>query len=116
MARTDLTVAQLVPNGVLAKPAGVVGTTDGHRVAGIKPEQLLLQVVVATAEIDLTIAAGVSPPALESQAQVHVLAIGTHYVGPFTSAEVAQADGSVWINYETPANATIAALRVPRAF
>lgn len=116
MARTDLTIATAVPNGKLAQPAGVVGIADGHRVAGIKPEELLLRVVVATAETDVTIKAGAKPPALESKAQVHVCAVGTWFLGPFTSGQVGQADGSVHIDYETPANVTITALQVPGKF
>lgn len=114
MARTALIPTVTVANGKVARPAGTVGIADGHLVADVPAEQLLLQVVVATAETDVTIKAGAKPPALEAAAQVHVCAIGAHLLGPFTSGQVNQADGSIHIDYETPANVTIAAIRVPR--
>lgn len=114
MARIALTVSELVPNGKLADPAGTVGNADGHFVAGVQPEELVLRVVVATAEIDVTIGAGANPPALESKAQVHTCAVGTHWIGPFTSGQVGQADGSIHVDYETAANATVTAFHLPR--
>lgn len=114
MARTALAVTELTPNSRVARPAGVVGIADGHLVTGYLPEELFLQVVIATAETDVTVAAGANPPALESAAQVFTCAIGSHLLGPFTSGKVAQADGSIHIDYETPANVTVAAVHVPR--
>jgi hypothetical protein len=114
MARTALAVTALTPNGRTSEPAGVVGIADGHLVTGVLPEELYLQVVVTLAATDVTIKAGANPPALESAAQVHTCAIGSHYIGPFTSGKVGQADGSIHIDYQTPANVTIAAVHVPR--
>ncbi|MDN5860908.1 MAG: hypothetical protein L0H84_20070 [Pseudonocardia sp.] len=114
MARTALTVTEQAPNGRVTRPAGVVGITDGHSVTGYQPEELYLQVVVATAETDVTVKAGANPPALEAADQVFACAIGDHLIGPFTSGKVAQTDGSIHVDYETPANVTVAAVHVPR--
>jgi len=122
MARTALTVTTLTPNNSLVAATGTTGTTDGHFI-NCPPEQLLLRVVVATAETDVTIKAGDSPPALSSLQGdlVKALPIGTHWIGPFSSARFVQTDatpvgaaGGLFIDYETPANVVVTALRMPR--
>ena len=122
MARTALTVTTLTPNNSLVAATGSAGTTDGHFIDCV-PEQLLLRVVVTTAETDVTIKAGDSPPALSSLQGdlVKSLAVGTHWIGPFSSARFVQTDatptgaaGTVFVDYETPANIAITALRMPR--
>jgi hypothetical protein len=125
MARTALAVTPLNPNTSTAQPAGVVGITDGHLIDtnlrtkindDTKPEHLLLRVTIATATTTVTIKAGDYPPALAAGLgdSVNSLAVGSHFIGPFESGRFLQSDGQVHIDYSTPANVTIAALRVPR--
>lgn len=114
MARTDLTATPLAANGAVAQPGGVAGAADGHRVHGVMPEELILHVTIANAATTVEVKAGAKPPALETRPISEKLPVGTHLLGPFTSAHVVQADGSVHVDYETPANVTVAALAVPR--
>lgn len=114
MARTALGVTDFVPNGKVAQPAGTLGDALGHVISGVKAEEIVLRVVVATATSTLTIGAGAKPPSLESKAQAESLTVGTHFVGPFTSAQVTQKDGTINLDYGTPANTTVTVLRMPR--
>lgn len=126
MARTALPVSPLVANGALAAPAGTAGAADGHYVDtntrtkindDVKPEDLVLHVTVATAATDLIVRAGDYPPALaKHQGDLTVnLAVGTHFVGPFEAGRFLRNDGRVHVDYGTPANVTVRAVRVPRA-
>jgi len=114
MAYTDLAATAVTANAALAQPAGTTGVAGGHRITGVIPERLLLRVVVANATTVLTVAAGENPPALESKAQPYSLAVGTHFVGPFSSAQVRQADGTVLLDYATAANFTVTPLALPK--
>jgi hypothetical protein len=114
MAYTDLAATPVVANAALAQPTGTTGVAGGHRITGVIPERLLLRVVVANATTVLTVAAGENPPALESKAQAYSLAVGTHFVGPFSSAQVRQADGTVKLDYATAANFTVTPLALPK--
>lgn len=115
MARTALTVDELSPNNAADQPDGTSGNADGHSVDAV-PEELLLRVVIANAETDVTVLAGANPPALEAGQGdlVATLAVGSHLIGPFTSGRFSQADGTVHVDYETAANVTITALHMPR--
>ena len=126
MARTALPVSALVANGTLANPSGTAGTADGHYIDtnvrttindDVKPEDVVLHVTVATAETDVTVKAGDYPPALAADQGdlVLTLGIGSHFVGPFESGRFLRNDGRVHVDYETPANVTVRAVRVPRA-
>lgn len=114
MARTDLPAVALTANGRIAQPAGTAGNTDGHRVTGVIPERLLLRVVVANATTVMTVKKGAKPPALEAVDLPYSLAVGSHLIGPFTSAQVAQADGTMWLDYATAANFTVTPLAIPK--
>lgn len=116
MARTALTVSELSPNAAVAQPAGTAGNADGHSVAGVAPEELVLRVVIANAETDVTVVAGDNPPSLSAGqgSLVSALGVGSHLIGPFTSARFKQSDGTVHVDVETAANVTITALHVPR--
>lgn len=125
MARTVLTVTPLSPNAATAQPAGVAGTVDGHYIDtnlrttinnDTKPEHLLLHVTIANATTDVTIKAGTYPPALDALQGdlVATLPIGSHFIGPFASGRFLKSNGQVHVDYATPANVTVRALRVPR--
>lgn len=125
LARTALTVTALKSNGSVANGSGTTGTVDGHYIDtntrtkindDAKPELVFLDVTVATAETDVTVKAGDYPPALHSGYGDLVVAcpIGTTKIGPLTSGRYLRNNGQVWIDYETPANVTIRAFRLPR--
>lgn len=114
MAYTDLAATPVVASASLAQPAGTTGVAGGHRITGVVPERLLLRVVVANATTVLTVAAGTKPPALESKALAFSLATGTYFLGPFSSAQVRQADGTVKLDYATAANFTVTPLALPK--
>lgn len=123
MARTELAVTELAPNGAIDAPAGVAGTADGHFVSGehfngpgAQPEELVLEVTVATAATDVTVVGGAYPPSIAAGQgdAVFTLATGSHRLGPFESGRFTQADGTLHVDYETAANVTIAAVHVPR--
>src|SRR5690242_5315737 len=114
MAYTDLAATALVANDKIAQPAGTAAVAGGHRITGVVPERLLLRVVIATATSTLTVAAGDKPPALEAKAQAYSLGVGTHLIGPFSSAQVRQSDGTVLLDYGTAANTTVTPLAIPK--
>ena len=99
---------------------GTTGTASGATniisTANLPLEQVMLVAVVTNATTNVTIKAGDSPPALSSGQGdlVKALVVGTHYIGPFTSARFMQNDGSLNVDVATAANVTLAALRLPR--
>ena len=117
MARTALTITKLAPNNATAKPAGVAGAADGHFITGVESEELFILVTVATGTTVLTVKAGESPVAVESvQGDAALsLPVGTHLVGPLTSGRFQRNDGTIWLDYATPANfSAIAPIHLPR--
>jgi hypothetical protein len=113
-------INNLVPNGQLPLPAGVVTGAGNNSVttsgAGVMPEEIFLLVVTATATTNLTIKAGAYPPALSSGQGDLVLStvVGSALLGPFTGARFLQSDGTMNIVSATPANTTVTAFRLPR--
>jgi len=113
----NIALSPFVPNADLAAPAGTgAGATNIVQSAGVPLEQIVLQVVTATATTVLTIKAGGNPPSLSAgQGDLAVsCTTGTRYIGPFTSARFMQADGTMNVNSATAANHTITAFRLPR--
>ena len=112
-----IALSNFVPNADLAAPAGTgAGATNIVSSAGVPLEQVVLQVVTATATTVLTVKAGGNPPSLSAgQGDLAVsCTVGTRYIGPFTSARFMQADGTMNVNSATAANHTITAFRLPR--
>jgi hypothetical protein len=119
MARTLLTVTDLVANASVAEPAGnAVDVANGHYVPGSVPlEELVIDVNQTFAGAkNITIKAGANPPALAAGQGDLVIAINaaTRRIGPFTSARFSQADGSLWIDLEAGTTGTIKAIHMPR--
>jgi hypothetical protein len=118
MARTALTVTEMVANSSVADPAGnAVDTANGHIASGVTLEELYLEVNLTFAGAkNLTVKAGANPPALAAGQGDLVVAINNavKLIGPFTSARFAQADGSLWVDVEAAATGTIKAIHVPR--
>jgi len=125
MARTALPVTSLTPNGRSAQPSGTTGTTDGHFIDtntrttindDVKLELMFLDVTVATATTNVTVGAGQYPPGTAAGVGDLVAAcpVGVSRLGPFESGRFLRGNGQIWINYETPANVTVRAFRIPR--
>lgn len=116
MARTALTVDELVANSNLDDPAGTLAHADGNSIDCVL-EELVVRAVVANAETDITFLAGDHPPALAAgQGNLLVAAgVGTHWFGPFDSSRFLQSDGTIHVDTETEANVTFTAFHVPRA-
>lgn len=112
-----IALSSLVPNSNLAAPPQTASTaTNIVSTAGVPLEEILVKAVVTTATTVVTVKAGDSPPATAAgQGDAALsLAVGTHYVGPFTSARFLQSDGTLNVDVATPANVTLAAIRMPR--
>lgn len=118
MARTAVTVTELVPNGSVADPATTaIDPTNGHVISGANLEELYLRINATFAGAkNYTIKAGANPPALEAGQGDLVIAINNavKVVGPFSSQRFAQKDGSLNVDVEAAATGTIAAVHVPR--
>lgn len=112
-----IAVTALTANTNTAAPSQTAsGSSNTVSTAGIPLEEVILKAVVTTATTTVTVKAGDYPPAL-SQGQGDLalsLAVGTHYVGPLTSARFLQDDGTLNVDVSTAANVTLAALRLPR--
>lgn len=112
-----IALTQLVPNDSIAAPTQTASTaTNIVSTAGAPLEEVILRVVVTTATTNVTVKAGDNPPALSAGQGdlVEALAVGTHYMGPFTSARFVQGDGTLNVDVATPANVTLGAMRMPR--
>jgi hypothetical protein len=131
MARTNLPLSTLVPNGNLAAPAGTnVDPTNGMNVAipttalpaGPNLNSLVLVVNNTAASSKVVtvragVGGGVTPgPAFragQGDLAVTVGASGTQYIGPFETARFAQSDGSLNIDMASGITGTITALIMP---
>lgn len=112
-----IAVSPLVPNSSLAAPTQTAsGATNIISTGTIPLEEVVLKAVVLTATTVVTVKAGDNPPALSAgQGDLALsLAIGTHYIGPLTSARFVQSDGTVNVDVATSANVTLAAIHMPR--
>jgi hypothetical protein len=126
MARTELPVTWLSPNGVITDPAGVAADPGGHFISTetrtgvrdqVRTDDLTLR-VKATAAGTVTIKAGQLPVAIASgqgDLVVAFSAAGSKTIGPFESARFLRNDGTILIDYITPASLTVAAIVNPRA-
>ncbi|MDT3395440.1 hypothetical protein RKE29_02035 [Streptomyces sp. B1866] len=121
MATTQLSYANLVPNGNLAQPAGttlVAAPTNNMQLANAFPELTLFRVTNSDAgnAITITVKAGDYPPALASgqgDLAVTVAASGVQLIGPLESGRFVQNDGSLMIE-SSATTGTITALKIPR--
>lgn len=110
-------LSEFVPNASLAGPAGTAaGATNVVSTSGTRLEEVVLRVVTTTATTNVTVKAGVYPPALNAGQGDLVVAcpVGTTFIGPFTSARFVRADGTLNVDSATAANHTITAFKLPR--
>lgn len=124
MARTAITPTEFTPNAGLTEPAGT--TIDAALVANgveVNTSDPLDEVVVRVANTsgsarDITIQSGANPPALSAGQGDLVVSVpattGVRWIGPFTGARFAQADGNLWIDFATGTTGTITIYHVPR--
>lgn len=115
MARTAVTVTQLVANSEVASPAGTtVDPTNGHSISGAPLSELMLEINSTFAGAKtFTVKAGVGPTAANGDLVVS-LNNATGLVGPFESDRFGQADGSLWVDVAASATGTIKAFHMPR--
>lgn len=112
-----IAVTGLTANTNTAAPTQTAsGSTNIISTASVPLEEVVLKAVVTTGTTVVTVKAGDYPPALSAgQGDLALsLTVGTHYVGPLTSARFLQNDGTVNVDVATSANVTLAALRLPR--
>jgi hypothetical protein len=127
MARTNLPTHSLVPNGAIAAPAGTaIDATNGMNIvfpttgipAGPNGADLFLIVNnTYTAAENVTIDAGVNPPAFRNGIGALVVSVGasgTEYIGPFDTARFAQSDGSLNLDFGAAMTGTVTAIIMPR--
>jgi len=127
MARTNLPLSTLVPNGVIDIPAGTtIDQANGMNVqlpttaipAAPGMDNLFLYVATTNgADKNVIIRAGVNPPAFRSSmgdlTVVAHTASGGGVVGPLESARFAQADGSINIDFASGITGKITAFIRP---
>lgn len=113
-----IALSQLVPNSTVVQPTpATMDATNIISAQRVPLEEIVLRIVVATAATTVTVKAGDNPPSLsagQGDLVLTALAVGTHLVGPFTSARFVQSDGTLNVDSATPANTTLTALRMPR--
>lgn len=117
MARTSLAVTALTANNNIAKPAGAaVDVANGHTIpANGKTQNLILEVANTFAGAkNVTIKAGANPPAFRSVADlvIAVPASSTRIISLPESAAYVQADGSLWVDYESGTTGTVIAYQL----
>lgn len=120
MARTPVTVVEMVPNSNIADPAGTaVDPANGHvitqTIGGL--EELYIEINSTFAGVKtFTFKAGANPPALSAGQGDLVVSLNAAIgiVGPLSSARFAQKDGTLQIDVAAAATGTIKAIHMPR--
>lgn len=125
MPRTAVVPRSLVMNGNLIGTSGSTTidatlVTNGVSVTAAIPEQMVIRVTNTEGSTNVvTIKAGAYPPAwakgLGDLAVTLAATTGVQYIGPLESARFLQADGTIWIDFETAMTGAIDVLTVPRA-
>lgn len=119
MARTDVPITTLVRGALNAVPGTtVLSQTNGHVIAaGGLTTRLCIEIInTSNAGVVATIAAGVNPPAVRAGIGAIAGTVGASGAGAWfivESSQVAQADGSIWVDTASGATGTIRAWRLP---
>lgn len=121
MPRDSVTITTLALNGGVAEPSGTTITpANGASIAaGGDTRKLLIRVTnTHTSDHTVTIRAGANPPAFRSgigDATITVPAsTGVRYI-TVESARFAQADGSIWLDFDTGMTGKVMAFCLPDA-
>jgi hypothetical protein len=119
LAPRQMTAATATASNAFADPSGtasVAGAGNGFTIANVGSDLVLLRVTNSTGSSGtVSVLAGSQPSAISSgqgPITVTVAASGTQWVGPFESARVQQADGSLTV--ESSAVMTVTAFAVDR--
>jgi len=119
MARDNVTITQMEINAGVAEPAGtaIVPANGASIAAGGDTRKLLIRVTnTHSSDHTVTIRAGVNPPAFRrgiGDAAITVPATtGVRYITA-ESARFAQADGSIWLDFDTGMTGKVMAIRLP---
>lgn len=119
MARDAVAITPMVLNDGIAPAAGTaINVTNGAEVAAGGNVQKLFIVVnnTAVSAKNVTIKAGAHPPALRAELGDLVVAVpnaATRYIC-IESAQFAQADGKIHIDFESGTTGTVMAYRLPK--
>lgn len=124
MPRTAVVPRALVANSNLIGTSGATTidatlVTNGVSVTGAIPEQTLIRVTNTEGSTNtVTVQSGAVPPALAGGLGDLVVTVaattGVQYIGPFESGRFMQADGSLWLDFESGMTGSIDILTVPR--
>lgn len=112
MARTDLTVQDIVRTGLQATYTAAIA--DGHMFAN-DGKQTFIQVInndAASKTITIQTPATVDSLAVTDRT-VAVPAGEERFIGPFPKGTYNQSDGKVYIDYSAVTSVTVAVLKVP---
>jgi hypothetical protein len=125
MPRTAVVPRALVANSNLIGTTGATTidatlVTNGVSVTAAKPERTLIRVANTEGSTNtVTVKAGAYPPAMAKSLGDLVVTVaattGVQYIGPLEGGRFKQADGSIWLDFETGMTGTIDVLEVPRA-
>jgi DNA-binding beta-propeller fold protein YncE len=120
MPRDAVATTDLPANAGTLQPAGVVITpANGAILTGAagNSDRLVVRVTnTAATPKNLTVKAGVNPPALRAGLGDLVVAItnATERLFVLESARFAQADGSIWVDFEAGMTGIISVVRTPK--
>lgn len=124
MARTAVTPRALTKNSGLNGATGATTidstlVTNGVTVNTAEPERMLIRIANTEGSTNtLTVKAGTSAAALRSGQGDLVVTVaastGVQYVGPLESDKYLQADGAVYLDFETGMTGSIDVLLLPR--
>lgn len=124
MPRTAVVPRALVANGNLIGTSGATTidatlVTNGVSVTGAIPEQTVIRVTNTEASTNtVTVQSGAVPPALAGGLGDLVVTVaattGVQFIGPLESGRFMQADGSLWLDFESGMTGSIDILTVPR--
>ncbi|MBE7512559.1 MAG: hypothetical protein HS103_07070 [Anaerolineales bacterium] len=119
MARDTLPITDLAVNALTAPETPLaISPTDGATLpAGGDTGRIAVQITnSAEAAYTVTVAAGVNPPAFRApmgDLAMEIPAGATRYL-VIESARFAQANGAIWLDFESGMTGTALALRLPR--
>lgn len=119
MARTNVPLSKLTANSSITTPAGTaLDPTNGHVISAGRFRKLMLRVTNTSAGAkNITVKAGVSPPALSAGQGDLVVSVpattGDVLIGPLEAARFSQANGDINVDVAASATGIIAAIQLP---
>ena len=114
MARVEIPVIQAVLNGGTANAGGTINTSNGAVIAGGgRIDTLVLRIDNTGVAGTVSVLPGVDPAAITSQSGTVEIAVGgtAEAFVVLEGARVAQADGSIYLNFSTNMAGTVQAVQ-----